>query len=64
MHALSPRTQSQASTLNGAGNYVLTNVKTGKQLAFSRQGDTTDFYPGDGGDPVEIQVRPAVPATF
>ncbi|BGP03039.1 secreted protein [Rhodotorula toruloides] len=46
---------SQASTLNGAGNYVLTNVKTGKQLAFSRQGDTTDFYPGDGGDPVAIQ---------
>ncbi|BGO95085.1 hypothetical protein NBRC10512_006368 [Rhodotorula toruloides] len=46
---------SQASTLNGAGNYVLTNVKTGKQLAFSRQGNTTDFYPGDGGDPVEIQ---------
>ncbi|BGP27231.1 secreted protein [Rhodotorula toruloides] len=46
---------SQASTLNGAGNYVLTNVQTGKQLAFTRQGDTTDFYPGDGRGPVAIQ---------
>ncbi|GAA6056965.1 hypothetical protein JCM3770_001989 [Rhodotorula araucariae] len=44
-----------ASTLNGAGSYIFTNVKTGKTLSFARNSGTTDFFPSDGGDPVEVQ---------
>ncbi|GAA5915093.1 uncharacterized protein JCM6883_003268 [Sporobolomyces salmoneus] len=49
------RLLAQASGLNGEGNYVITNVKTGQQLTFSRDGGTTNFYPQSGGDPVAIQ---------
>lgn len=48
--------QSSASTLSGAGNYVLTNVATGQTLSFSRSG-VTNFVPQSGGEPVAIQVR-------
>ncbi|ORY49724.1 hypothetical protein BCR35DRAFT_310774 [Leucosporidium creatinivorum] len=44
-----------ASTLEGSGNYVLENAATGQVLAFSREGGTTNFYPGDAGDSIEIQ---------
>ncbi|GAA5934729.1 hypothetical protein JCM1841_006213 [Sporobolomyces salmonicolor] len=44
-----------ASTLSGAGNYVFTNVATGQILSFTRNGDTTDFYPQDDGESLALQ---------
>ncbi|GAA5918663.1 hypothetical protein JCM5296_005461 [Sporobolomyces johnsonii] len=44
-----------ASTLSGAGNYVFTNVATGQTLSFTRNGDTTDFYPQNDGDSLAVQ---------
>ncbi|BGP42974.1 hypothetical protein JCM10449v2_006989 [Rhodotorula kratochvilovae] len=44
-----------ASTLNGAGSYIFTNVKTGKTLSFARNSGTTDFFPADDGGAVEVQ---------
>ncbi|GAA5940478.1 hypothetical protein JCM3775_004807 [Rhodotorula graminis] len=47
--------QASASTLRGAGNYVFTNVKTGKSLDFPRNDGTTDFFPSDGASAVAVQ---------
>ncbi|BGP19549.1 hypothetical protein JCM10213_000149 [Rhodosporidiobolus nylandii] len=44
-----------ASQLNGEGNYVFTNVKTGKVLSFTRSSDTTDFFPSDSSDSLAVQ---------
>ncbi|KAK4055414.1 hypothetical protein OIO90_003252 [Microbotryomycetes sp. JL221] len=45
---------SSASTL-GDGQYVIENVATGQVLSFSREGGTTNFYPNDSGDSVQVQ---------
>ncbi|GAA5824707.1 hypothetical protein JCM11251_005310 [Rhodosporidiobolus azoricus] len=49
------RIAAAASQLDGAGEYVFTNVKTGHVLGFSRNSGTTDFFPLDGGDSVSVQ---------
>ncbi|POY74758.1 hypothetical protein BMF94_2234 [Rhodotorula taiwanensis] len=54
--AVAGQIASAASTLNGAGNYVLTNVATGQTLSFSRSG-VTNFFPQAGNDPVSIQFN-------
>jgi hypothetical protein len=49
--------QASAVQLNGAGDYVFTNVKTGEVLSFTRSGSTTDFFPSSTPGSLSVQVR-------
>ncbi|GAA5979636.1 hypothetical protein JCM11641_007897 [Rhodosporidiobolus odoratus] len=54
-NAEAARIAAAATQLDGAGNYVFTNVKSGKVLSFTRSSDTTDFFPGADSSPLSVQ---------